>query len=85
MAQEATPAAAARRTSNAASSGPITIYQAKKIVTLYDVVPEATHVAVRDGRVLGAGMLEDLTGWGDYTLDDTFKDLVIIPGSHRSP
>lgn len=62
------------------SSGPITIFQAKKIVTQYDVVPEATHVAVRNGRVLGAGNLGDLTGWGQYTLDTTFKDLVIIPG-----
>lgn len=76
MAQEATPIPAA----DAASSGPITIFQARKIVTLHDVVPEATHVAVRDGRVLGAGTLEDLTGWGEYTLDDTFKDLVIVPG-----
>ena len=76
-AQQATPAPS---TVSEGSSGPITIYQAKKIVTLYDVVPEATHVAVRNGRVLGAGNLGDLTDWGEYTVDDTFKDLVIIPG-----
>ena len=76
-AQEATPTPS---TMSTASSGPITIYQAKKIVTQYDVVPEATHVAVRNGRVLGAGNLGDLTGWGEYTIDDTFKDLTIIPG-----
>lgn len=80
LAQEATPGPAATPTSSAASSRPITIFEAKKIVTLHDVVPEATHVAVRNGRVLGAGNLGDLTGWGEYTVDTTFKDLVIIPG-----
>ena len=80
-AQEGTPVpASGMSTTSEGSSGPITIYQAKKIVTLNDVVPEATHVAVRNGRVLGAGNLGDLTGWGQYTVDDTFKDLVIIPG-----
>ena len=44
------------------------------------MTPEATHVAVRDGRILGAGNLGDLTGWGEYTIDTTFEDLVIIPG-----
>ncbi len=76
-AQDATPMPA---DVGQASSGPITIFQARKIVTLYDVVPEATHVAVRDGRVLGAGKLGDLTGWGEYTVDDTFQDLVLVPG-----
>lgn len=84
-AQEATPSKVSAATPTpwnvgASSSGPITIYQAKKIVTQHAVVPEATHVAVRNGRVLGAGNLGDLTGWGEYTVDTTFKDLVIIPG-----
>jgi predicted amidohydrolase YtcJ len=87
-AQDATPPAAATpdtsagasSTTSAGSSGPITIFQAKKIITLDPVTPEATHVAVRNGRILGAGNLGDLTGWGEYTLDTTFEDLVIIPG-----
>ncbi|MEZ4564891.1 MAG: amidohydrolase [Thermomicrobiales bacterium] len=78
----ATPAAAAANsgTTSTGSSGPITIFQAKKIVTLDPATPEATHVAVRNGRILGAGNLGDLTGWGEYTVDTTFQDLVIIPG-----
>jgi predicted amidohydrolase YtcJ len=32
-----------------------TIYQAKKVVTMNPSRPLATHVAVRDGRNLGAG------------------------------
>ncbi len=71
----ATPAAATAGSSmtSTGSSGPITIFQAKKIVTLDPVMPEATHVAVRNGRILGAGNLGDLTGWGEYTVDTTWE------------
>jgi predicted amidohydrolase YtcJ len=40
-----------------------TIYQAK-VVTMTPSQPLATHVAMRDGRILGAGTLEELAGWG---------------------
>ena len=30
--------------------------------------PYATHIAIQDGIILGVGPLEELTGWGDYTL-----------------
>ncbi|MGD9890028.1 MAG: amidohydrolase [Dehalococcoidia bacterium] len=42
--------------------------------------PEGTHVAVRDGRILGVGTLAEVAGWGEYTLDDTFEDKVLVPG-----
>ena len=58
----------------------ITIFQARKILTMIPNRPVATHVAVRDGRILGAGALEDLAGWGAYTLDDRFADKVLMPG-----
>ena len=57
-----------------------TIYEAKKIVTMNPARPLATHVAVRDGRILGAGSLDELTGWGAYTLDRTFAEKIILPG-----
>ena len=57
-----------------------TIFRARKIITMNPSQPLATHVAVRDGRILGAGSLEDLQGWGDYTLDDRFADKVLMPG-----
>ena len=57
-----------------------TIFSARKIITMNPSRPQATHVAVRDGRILGAGTLKELAGWGDYTLDETFKDKVIMPG-----
>lgn len=42
--------------------------------------PEATHVAVRDGRILGAGRIDELEVWGPYTLDERFADKVLLPG-----
>ena len=58
----------------------ITIYEAKKIVTMNPARPVATHVAVRDGRILGAGALDELTGWGAHTLDRRFAGKVLLPG-----
>ena len=57
-----------------------TIYQARKVVTMNPSRPLATHVAVRDGMILGAGSLDELTGWGDFKLDRTFADKVLMPG-----
>lgn len=57
-----------------------TIYVAKKIVTMNPARPVATHVAVRDGKIVGAGSLDELTGWGEYTLDEQFSDKVLMPG-----
>ncbi len=42
--------------------------------------PEVTHVAVREGLILGAGTLEELAGFGDYTLDERFAEKVLLPG-----
>lgn len=66
----------------------ITIFQAKKIVTMNPSNPDGTHVAVREGRILGVGTLDEVAGWGDYELDDTFKDKVLVPGfveAHSHP
>ena len=42
--------------------------------------PEATHVAVREGRILGVGALAELKAWGAYSLDERFADKVLMPG-----
>ena len=57
-----------------------TIFVAKKIVTMNPSNPEGTHVAVREGKILGVGTLDEVKGWGDYELDETFKEKVILPG-----
>lgn len=58
----------------------ITIFQARKVITMNPANPEGTHVAVRDGLILGVGSLDDVSGWGDYELDTTFADKVVVPG-----
>jgi predicted amidohydrolase YtcJ len=57
-----------------------TIYAARRILTMNPSRPEASHVAVREGRILGAGSLDELAGWGPYALDDRFADKVLMPG-----
>jgi predicted amidohydrolase YtcJ len=57
-----------------------TIYRARRVITMNPSRPEATHVAVSGDRILGAGSLAELTGWGDYQLDERFADMVLMPG-----
>ncbi len=57
-----------------------TIYSAKKIITMNPACPAVSHVAVKGGRILGAGSLEELAGFGEYTLDERFADKIIMPG-----
>ena len=56
------------------------IYPARKIITMNPNRPVTSHVAVREGRILGTGTLEELAGWGAYSLDDRFADKVLMPG-----
>ena len=56
------------------------IYRAKRIITMNPARPEATHVAVRDGRIVMAGSLEELASAGEYTLDERFADNILMPG-----
>jgi len=61
----------------------IAVFVAKKIVTMDPGWPIATAVAVKDGRVLSVGSLDDLKPWLDkhpYTIDRTFADKVLLPG-----
>ena len=57
-----------------------TIYAAKKIITMNPARPQVSHVAVRDGKIVSAGSLNELAQWGDYTLDEQFADKVLMPG-----
>jgi predicted amidohydrolase YtcJ len=60
--------------------GPVTVFAAKKIITMDASVGEATHVAVRDGIILEVGDLDDCAAWGPCTLDERFADSILIPG-----
>ena len=58
----------------------ITIFSARSILTMNPARPRATHVAVRAGRILGAGTLDELRGWGPHQIDARFADQVLMPG-----
>ncbi|MEM7524317.1 MAG: amidohydrolase [Pseudomonadota bacterium] len=56
------------------------VYAAKKIITMDVNLPTATHVAVRDGRILAVGGADCADQWGASTRDDRFADAVLTPG-----
>ena len=58
----------------------ITVYSAKKVITMDHNIPQASHVAVCDGRILAVGDDTCAEGWGEYTIDDRFSDKIIMPG-----
>ena len=65
------------------AAGPITIYTAKKFITMERRVPTATAVAVSGKRIFAVGSLAQVkSALGDrpYKIDDTFKTKVVLPG-----
>ncbi len=69
----------------------LTVYIAEKIITMDPGLPEATAVAVKDGRIAAVGELEDLQGLIDrfpHVVDRTFENKILVPGliaSHEHP
>ena len=57
-----------------------TVYPAGKIITMNPAQPHASHVAVRDGRILSVGSLDQVSAWGAHTVDPRFADKVLMPG-----
>lgn len=61
----------------------ITVFTARKIHTMSASMPEATAVAVRDGRIIEVGSLETLKPWldtFDHRIDTRFDNHVLMPG-----
>lgn len=56
------------------------IYPARRVITMNPAVPSATAVAVREGRILGVGTVDELAAWGEHTVDDQFADKILMPG-----
>lgn len=57
-----------------------TVFSARRVLTLNPRQPLASHVAVRDGRILAVGDLARMRAWGSFELDERFADLVLMPG-----
>ncbi|MFT5721052.1 MAG: putative amidohydrolase YtcJ [Motiliproteus sp.] len=60
-------------------SNQVTIFLAKKIVTLNSDCTEATHVAVQDGKILALGSAADVQRW-NIPVDDRFANKILLPG-----
>lgn len=58
----------------------IKVCSARKILPMNPMQPEATHVAVRDGRLLAVGDADRRRAWGDFELDDCFAGPLLMPG-----
>ena len=73
-------------------AGKITVFMAKKFVTMDPGWPEATAVAVAEGKIVSVGVtFDDLKPWLDkypYEVDERFKDKIVYPGfieAHTHP
>jgi predicted amidohydrolase YtcJ len=80
---EPNPGHIASRPVSSGESASITVFVAKKIITMDPTRPQATAVAVRDGKILGVGSLKDLEPWlreHRYSVDARFKDKILMPG-----
>ena len=61
----------------------LTVYPARKIITMDPSMPIATAVAVRDDRIVAVGTMETLEPWLDaheYEIDERLRDKVLLPG-----
>ncbi|MBD3894481.1 amidohydrolase [Halomonas sp. ML-15] len=58
----------------------ITIYPARRIITMNPSQPEGDCLAVKDGRVLSVGSMEHASAFGDVSVDDRYADKVLMPG-----
>jgi len=61
----------------------VTIYTARRIITMEPALPDATAVAVVDGRFAGVGTLDSLSAWAGRegaVVDETLSDRVLMPG-----
>jgi predicted amidohydrolase YtcJ len=65
---------------NDAAKSPVQVLVAKRILTMNPAQPHATHVAIRDGRILSVGNSDNVKQWGDAEIVDTFRDKVLMPG-----
>lgn len=63
-----------------------TIFPARKIITMFPEAPYAKAIAVKDGRILAVGEMEDVkysienSQFAQYDVNPIFQDKVLMPG-----
>lgn len=65
------------------TTGELTVYTARSIITMNPSWPRAEAVAVRDGRIVEVGTIDSLRPWLDahpHHIDDRFAEAVLTPG-----
>ena len=65
------------------SRDPVTIFVARKVITMDESLPEATAVAVIGDRIVAVGDVDAMQAWREnreVTIDETFRDKVLMPG-----
>ncbi len=63
--------------------GEITVFTARRVITMDPSRPDGTAVAVSEGRIVEVGDLGSLQPWlsrHPHTIDDRFADAVLMPG-----
>ena len=68
---------------SAAPASNITIFVAKKIITMDPVQPQATAVALKDGKIYSVGSLDQMKSWmkpDTYTVNTNYANDTITPG-----
>lgn len=61
----------------------LTVYRARKVITMDPGRPFAECVAIKDGRIVSTGTIETMQPWlkrYSHRIDDTFAGKVIMPG-----
>ncbi|MFP6806480.1 MAG: amidohydrolase family protein [Pseudomonadales bacterium] len=61
----------------------ITVFTAKKIITMNESWPEATAIAVRDGQIIEVSSIDVMGPWleqDEYEINADFENKVIMPG-----
>lgn len=74
---------ASRRDRAVAEATPITVFRAKKVITMEHDAPTATAIAVSGKRIAAVGSLDEVKeaiGERPYDVDDTFSTKVVMPG-----
>ncbi|SOY62752.1 Metal-dependent hydrolase [Cupriavidus taiwanensis] len=56
------------------------VFVARKILTMEAARPEATHVAVRGGKIVAVGGPAEMAAWPEAVQVDTLRDKVLMPG-----